>query len=51
MLDTMLDRLTVYLDAAAAFLWRMFEKDMALTESVIRHTETLYDVLFKKKMR
>ena len=42
MLDSLLDQLNGWLDEAAAFLWRQFEADLALTEAILARTEALW---------
>jgi len=48
MLERLIENLEMCLEEGAAFLWRMFEKDMALTEAVIARTESLCAALFRR---
>jgi hypothetical protein len=41
MLNLMGETLVNFLDAATAWAWKMFEKDMAMTESILHRTEAL----------
>ena len=48
MRESWLEKTTAFLDDATAWLWELFEKDMAMTESILHRTEALFVTIESK---
>jgi hypothetical protein len=48
MFNDFMDKVSEGLDRCAAFAWELFEKDLALTESILQRTESIFATVESK---